>query len=77
MLQPCYEGGTLKDVLESSLKDKPVTEDLWMRWAGQLLKSVESLHKENVRLNLQRRAATYLFERCMRRADYPSRPQAG
>ena len=49
MLQPYYEGGTLKDVLESSLKDKSVTEDIWMRWAENLLRSVQSLHHEHVR----------------------------
>ena len=49
MLQPYYEGGTLKDVLESTLKGKSVTEDIWMRWAGELLTSVQSLHRENVR----------------------------
>ena len=42
----------MKDVIESTLKDNPVTEDLWMRWAGQLLKSVEILHEGNVRHNL-------------------------
>ena len=61
MLQAYYEGGTLRDVLESSLKDKSVTEDIWMRWAGELLMSVQILHQENVRFLCSSHSAPSLF----------------
>ena len=51
----------MKDVLERSLKDKSVTEDIWMRWAGELLISVQSLHNENVRSHVSCHSAPSLF----------------
>ena len=74
MLLPYYEGGTLTEVLENNIT---VTEDIWMRWAHQLLKTVQGLHEANVRFHISYPSAPSLFELCMCRTDHPPRPQAG
>ena len=59
MLQPYYEGGSLTEVLRSNIT---ITEDIWMRWAYELLECVQSLHHENVRFLCSSRSAPGLFK---------------